>query len=43
MTMLVILGLLIGAALVIAAVAYTTRSRKYKEPIQLFMGRKLRP
>jgi ABC-type antimicrobial peptide transport system permease subunit len=43
MTMLVILGVVIGVALVIAAVAYTSRSRKNKEPIQLGVGRKLRP
>jgi hypothetical protein len=43
MTMLVILASLTGAALVMAAVAYTGRSRKNKEPIQLGVGKKLRP
>ena len=42
MTILVILGGLLGVALVVAAVAYTGRSRKSKEPIQLGVGRKLR-
>ena len=41
MTML-ILVIVIGAAVVLAAVAYTSRSRKYKEPLQLGVGRKLR-
>jgi hypothetical protein len=43
MTMLLILASVIGAALVAAAVAYTRRSRKNSEPIQLGVGRKLRP
>jgi ABC-type antimicrobial peptide transport system permease subunit len=42
MTILVILGIVIGAALVVAAVAYTRRSRESKEPIQLDVGRKRR-
>jgi hypothetical protein len=42
MTMLVILAIVAGA-LVVAAIAYTQRSRKNKEPIQLGVGRKLRP
>jgi hypothetical protein len=40
MTMLLISGSVIVAALVLAAVAYTRRSRKSKEPIQLGVGRK---
>jgi hypothetical protein len=43
MTMLVILGVVIGAALVTAAVGQTRRSRKNKGPIELGVGRKLRP
>ena len=43
MMMLVILGSVIGAALIVCAVAFTRRSRKDKEPIQLDVGRKLRP
>jgi hypothetical protein len=43
MTMLVILGVVIGAALVTAAVGQTHRSRKNKGPIELGVGRKLRP
>jgi heme/copper-type cytochrome/quinol oxidase subunit 2 len=42
MTMLVIFGTVVGALLV-AAIAYTQRSHKNKEPIQLGVGRKLRP
>jgi hypothetical protein len=42
MTMLVILATVVGALLV-AAIAYTQRSRKNQEPIQLGVGRKLRP
>ena len=42
MTILVILGGVLGVALVVAAVTYTGRSRKRKEPIQLGVGRKLR-
>jgi hypothetical protein len=41
MTML-ILAIVIGAAVLLAAAAYTSRSRKYKEPMQLGVGRKLR-
>ena len=41
MTMLILVTV-IGLAVVLAAVAYTSRSRKYKEPIQLGVGRKLR-
>ena len=37
-----ILAIVIGVAVVVAAVAYTSRSRKNKEPIQLVVGRKLR-
>jgi multisubunit Na+/H+ antiporter MnhC subunit len=36
-----ILAIVIGAAIVVAAVAYITRIRKNKEPIQLGAGRKL--
>ena len=43
MTTLVILGSVTAAALVMAAVAYTGRSRKNKEPIQLGVGKKLHP
>jgi hypothetical protein len=42
MTML-ILVIVIGVALVMGAIAYTRRSRKNKEPIQLGVGRKIRP
>jgi hypothetical protein len=42
MTVPMILVIVIGAAVVVAAVAYTGRSRKSKEPIQLGVGRKLR-
>ena len=42
MTILVILGGVTGAALAVAAVAYTGRSRKSKEPIRLGVGRNLR-
>jgi hypothetical protein len=42
MTLLVIL-IVIGAALVTAAVGQTRRSRKNKAPIQLDVGKKLRP
>jgi ABC-type antimicrobial peptide transport system permease subunit len=42
MTILVILGIVIGAALVVTALAYTRRSRKSKEPIQLDVGRRHR-
>jgi hypothetical protein len=41
MTMLVVLAILVGAALVVPAVAHTRRSRENKEPIQLGVGRKL--
>jgi uncharacterized membrane protein (UPF0136 family) len=40
MTTLVILAIMVGAALVVAAVARTRRSRENKEPIQLGVGRK---
>jgi hypothetical protein len=43
MTMLEILGSVIGVVLVVAAVAYMRRSRKNKEPIQLGVGTKLHP
>ncbi len=42
MTILEILGSLIGAALVVAAVAYIRRSRKSREPIQLTIDKKFR-
>ena len=41
MTMLVVLAILVGAALVVAAVTHIRRSRENKEPIQLDVGRKL--
>jgi hypothetical protein len=41
MTML-ILVIVIGVAVVVGAVAYTSRLRKNREPIQLGVGRKLR-
>jgi hypothetical protein len=37
-----ILVIVIGVAVVSAAVAYTSRMRKNKEPIELSAGRKLR-
>ena len=37
-----ILVIVIGVAVVVAAVAYTNRTRKNKKPIQLGVGRKLR-
>jgi hypothetical protein len=43
MTMLMVLGSVIGVVLVAAAIMYTRRSRKSQEPIQLGVGRKLRP
>jgi hypothetical protein len=43
MTMLLILAIMVGAGLVVAAVAHTRRLREKKEPIQLGVGRKLRP
>jgi hypothetical protein len=41
MTMLMILAIMVGAALVVAAVGHTRRSRENKEPSQLGVGRKL--
>ena len=43
MTILEILGSMVGAALVVAAVAYVRRSRKTKGPIQLGVDKYLRP
>jgi len=43
MTMLAILGSMVGAVLVVAAVKYIRRSRKTREPIQLGIDRKPRP
>ena len=43
MAMVVILAIVVGAALVVAAVAHTRRLREEKQPIQLGVGRKLRP
>ena len=40
--MVAIIGIVIGAAVVVAAVAYTSRSRNNKKPIQLGAGRNLR-
>ena len=42
MTMLVILAIVVGALLA-AAIANAQRSRKNREPIELGVGRKLRP
>jgi len=42
MSILVILAMVVGALLT-ATITYTQRSRKNKEPIQLSVGRKLRP
>ncbi len=41
MLILVVLAMVLGALLT-AAITYTQRSRKNKEPIQLGVGRKLR-
>ena len=41
MAMLVFLATMVGAALVLAAVAHIRRSRENKEPIQLGVGRKI--
>jgi hypothetical protein len=41
MTMLVILAIMVGAGLVVAAVAHTRGSVEKKQPIQLGVGRKL--
>jgi len=43
MTILEMLGSLVGAVLVVTAVAYIRRSRKTKEPIQLGIDNKLGP
>jgi hypothetical protein len=43
MTLLEILGSMVGAVLVVAAVAYIRRSRKTKEPIQLGINKNFRP
>jgi hypothetical protein len=40
--MVAIIGIVIGAAVVVAAVVYTSRSRNNKKPIQLGVGRNLR-
>jgi len=37
------LGSMVGAVLVVAAIAYIRRSRKTKEPIQLGVSKNLRP
>jgi hypothetical protein len=42
MTMLAILGSMVGAVLVVAAVKYIRRSRKTREPIQLGIDKNLR-
>ncbi len=42
MSILIILAIVVGALLT-AAITYTPRSRNSKEPIQLGVGRKLRP
>jgi hypothetical protein len=41
--MLVILAIIVGAALVVAAVAHTRRSLEKKQLIQLGIGRKPHP
>jgi hypothetical protein len=43
MTMLAILGCMVGAVLVVAALAYIRRARKTKEPIRLGIDKNLRP
>jgi hypothetical protein len=43
MTMLEILGSVVGVAVIVAAVAYVRRSRKTKEPIRLGVDKYLRP
>ena len=43
MAMLVFLATMVGAALVVAAVAHTRRSLEKKQPIQLGIGRKPHP
>jgi len=43
MTMLAILGIAIGVVLIVGAIAYTRRSRKNEEPLNLGLGRRLRP
>ena len=43
MTILGILGIAVGVVLVFAAIVYTRRSRKNREPLDLGVGRKLRP
>jgi hypothetical protein len=43
MTMTEILGIAIGAILVVAAVAYIRRSRKNNDPIELGVDKKRRP
>jgi len=43
MTLLEILGSMVGAVLVVAAVTYIRRSRKTKEPVQLGINKHLRP
>jgi hypothetical protein len=42
MSMLIILAIVAGVLLA-AAIVYTQRSRENKEPLQLGVGRKLRP
>jgi hypothetical protein len=43
MTILEILGSMVGAVLAVAAVAYIRRFRETKEPIQLGIDKNLRP
>jgi hypothetical protein len=43
MTMTEVLGIAIGAILVVAAVAYIRRSRKNNDPIELGVDKKRRP
>ena len=43
MTILAILGTAVGVVLIVAAMVYTRRSHKNQEPLDLGVGRKLRP
>jgi hypothetical protein len=43
MTMLAVFGIAVGVVLIVAAIVYTLRSRKNQGPIDLGVGRKLRP
>jgi hypothetical protein len=43
MTFLAILAIAVGVVLIAAAIAYTRRSSKNHEPLDLGVGRKMRP